>query len=114
MKTTVDIGDELLVRPKRHAKETGRPLRALVEDGLRLVLPTPGERAPYRLPDCRVGNAAATDPLASLSWAETSGPHIRWSGHPVIAEWHKGYGSYHHALGKSTIACQSGNPNLFQ
>ena len=39
MKTPVDIGDELLVRAKRHAKETGRPLRALVEDGLRLVLP---------------------------------------------------------------------------
>ena len=31
MKTTVDIGDELLVRAKRHAKETGRPLQALVE-----------------------------------------------------------------------------------
>ena len=27
MKTTVDIHDELLVRAKRHAKETGRPLR---------------------------------------------------------------------------------------
>ena len=38
MKTTLDIHDELLLRAKRHAKETGRPLRALVEDGLRRVL----------------------------------------------------------------------------
>ncbi|MDE0177398.1 MAG: DUF2191 domain-containing protein [Gammaproteobacteria bacterium] len=73
MKTTVDIDDELLVRAKRHAKETGRPLRAFVEDGLRFVLPTAGQRSPYRLPDCRVGNAAATDPLASLSWPELRG-----------------------------------------
>ena len=36
MKTTLDIHDELLLRAKRHAKETGRPLRALVEDGAAL------------------------------------------------------------------------------
>ena len=35
MKTTLDIHDELLARAKRHARATGRPLRAVVEDGLR-------------------------------------------------------------------------------
>ena len=70
MKTTVDIHDELLARAKRHAKETGRPLRVLVEDGLRHALASAAEKRPYRLPDCRVGDAAATDPLASLSWPE--------------------------------------------
>ena len=70
VKTTVDIHDELLVRAKRHAKETGRPLRALVEDGLRHALASAANRHPYRLPDCRVGNAAAADPLAGLSWPE--------------------------------------------
>ena len=70
VKTTIDIHDELLVRAKRHAKETGRPLRALVEDGLRYALAAAAEKRPYRLPECRVGDAAATDPLAGLSWPE--------------------------------------------
>jgi len=70
MKTPVDIHDELLARAKRHAQATGRPLRALVEHGLQQPLASAGERRPYRLPDCRAGDAAATDPLASLAWPE--------------------------------------------
>ena len=69
MKTTLDIHDELLARAKRHAKETGRPLRAVVEDGLRRVLVTTKPRR-YKLPDLRVGNANAPDPLATYSWPE--------------------------------------------
>ena len=66
VKTTIDIHDELLVRAKHHAKETGRPLRALVEDGLRRVLASAATTRPYRLPDYRVGDPAAADPsLAS-------------------------------------------------
>ncbi|MDE0240046.1 MAG: hypothetical protein OXQ84_07590 [bacterium] len=38
MKTTLDIHDEPPARAKRHARKTGRPLRAVVEDGLRHVL----------------------------------------------------------------------------
>lgn len=70
MKTTVDIHDELLARAKRRAKATGRPLRALVEDGLRHALASTQHGHTYRLADCRVGDAAAADPLASLSWPE--------------------------------------------
>ena len=69
MKTTLDIHDELLARAKRHAKETGRPLRAVVEDGLRRVLVTASLRQ-YKLPDLRVGDANAPDPLATYSWPE--------------------------------------------
>ena len=69
MKTTLDIHDELLTRAKRHAKETGRPLRAIVEDGLRRVLVTASPRQ-YKLPDLRVGDANAPDPLATYSWPE--------------------------------------------
>ena len=69
MKTTLDIHDELLTRAKRHAKETGRPLRAVVEDGLRRVLVTASPRQ-YKLPDLRVGDANAPDPLATYSWPE--------------------------------------------
>ena len=69
MKTTLDIHDELLTRAKRHAKETGQPLRAVVEDGLRRVLVTANPRR-YKLPDLRVGDADAPDPLATYSWPE--------------------------------------------
>lgn len=70
MKTTVDIHDELLARAKRHATETGRPLRAVIEDGLRRVLSSSTIRERYELPDLRVGDPHAPDPLERLSWPE--------------------------------------------
>ena len=70
MKTTLDIQDELLLRAKRHARTTGRPLRAVVEDGLRQVLSVASPRDPYRLPDLSVGRAGETDPLEEYSWQD--------------------------------------------
>ena len=69
VKTTLDIHDELLTRAKRHAKETGRPLRAVVEEGLRCVLAAPAPVA-YTLPDLRVGDPEEADPLERYSWPE--------------------------------------------
>ena len=69
MKTTLDIHDELLVRAKRHAQQTGRPLRAVVEDGLRQVLSTP-QTTGYEIPDLRVGDPQHPDPLERYSWPE--------------------------------------------
>ena len=70
MKTTLDIHDELLTRAKRHAKETGRPLRAVVEDGLRYVLASARPCGGYKLTDMRVGDPEAADPLERYSWPE--------------------------------------------
>ncbi len=70
MKTTVEVRDDLLVRAKRHARRTGRPLRAVIEEGLRLVLATPAGRGRYRLPDCSVGSAGQPDPLEAYSWQD--------------------------------------------
>ena len=70
MKTTVDIHDELLARAKRLASETGRPLRAVVEDGLRLVCGASTTPTTYSLPDLRRGDADAPDPLGRYSWPE--------------------------------------------
>ena len=70
MKTTLNIDDELLARARRHARETGRPLRAVVEEGLRRVLARPAPRSRYRLPDLRAGDPAAPDPLERQSWPE--------------------------------------------
>ena len=70
MKTTLDIHDELLVRAKRHARDTGRPLRALVEEGLRRVLEPSPLPPRYSLPDLRAGDPDVADPLERYSWPE--------------------------------------------
>ena len=70
MKTTLNIQDELLSRAKRHARRTGRPLRAVVEEGLRQVLSTESSRGRYLLPDHSVGEAGGRDPLESYSWQD--------------------------------------------
>ena len=70
MKTTIDIHDELLARAKQHAKNTGSPLRAVVEEGLRHVLATTESPSPYRLPDLSEGNPGAADPLEAYSWQD--------------------------------------------
>ena len=73
MKTTIDIQDELLARTKRRARDTGRTLRAVVEDGLREVLAAPTGTSPYRLPDMSVGQTGAEDPLEAYSWQDLRG-----------------------------------------
>ena len=73
MKTTLDIHDELLARAKRHARTTGRPLRAVVEDGLRQLLAKPPAQPRYRLADWSVGDATASDPLEAFSWQDLRG-----------------------------------------
>ena len=70
MKTTIEIQDELLTRAKSRAKNTGRTLRSLVEDGLRQVLADDGPKERYELPDLSVGGPEGPDPLASYSWEE--------------------------------------------
>ena len=70
MKTTLDIHDELLVRAKRRAKEAGKPLRTVVEEGLRNVLSLPVSQNQYTLSDLRVGDPDADDPLEQYSWPE--------------------------------------------
>ncbi len=72
MKTTIEIHDELFARAKRHARRTGRPLRALVEEGLRAVLSAPASAAPYRLPDLSIGDPTDDDPLEAYSWQDLS------------------------------------------
>lgn len=73
MKTTVEIPDALLVRAKRHAKKTGQPLRALIEDGLRRVLHDTLADVRYELPDLSVGTPGAPNPLETLSWQDLRG-----------------------------------------
>jgi hypothetical protein len=70
VKTTVEIADELLERARRHARRTGRSVRALIEEGLRLALAAERERVKYHLADRSVGNARDPNPLESFSWQD--------------------------------------------
>ena len=70
MKTTIEIQDALLERAKRHARLAGLSLRAVVEEGLRLVLARRSSVPPYEMPDASVGNPGGTDPLEALSWQD--------------------------------------------
>lgn len=70
MKTTLEIPDALFERAKRHAKKTGQPLRAVVEEGLRRVLEATTPAPVYAIPDRSVGDATARNPLAAYSWSE--------------------------------------------
>ena len=73
MKTTVEISDALLARAKRYARSMGKPLRALIEDGLRRVLQDETKVPGYRLPDRSVGKAGGENPLEGLSWQDLRG-----------------------------------------
>ncbi len=70
MKTTVEIHDVLLERARRRAKETGQPLRALIEDGLRDLLAKPLPATKYKMRDLSYGDPNDPDPLAQYSWDE--------------------------------------------
>lgn len=70
MKCTFDINDALLGRAKRHARKVGKPLRALVEEGLRRVLDDAAAPAHYELPDRAVGKQGTPNPLENLSWQD--------------------------------------------
>lgn len=70
MKITLDIDDVLLSRARYRAKLTGRPLRVLMEDGLRQVLAADSTGQKYTLPDLSVGNPDSRDPLEACSWQD--------------------------------------------
>ena len=77
MKVTIDIHDELLRRARRHARRTGRTLRAVVEDGLRSALANPQapEKPPapcrdHRWKDLSVGELGDPNPFDKYTWAE--------------------------------------------
>lgn len=70
VKTTIDISDALLARAKRHARAVGKPLRALVEEGLRCVLEQDAGHEAYHLPDRAVGTPGSENPLERYSWQD--------------------------------------------
>ena len=72
MRTTIDVADPLVRQARQLAEKRGTTLRALVEEGLRLVLERSRAARPYRLPDhCfggRGARAGLADGLGETDW----------------------------------------------
>lgn len=65
MKTTLDLADPLFHAAKALAAQQKTTLRALVEEGLRLVMEKRKKSAakPYVLPDCSVKGSVLVEPF---------------------------------------------------
>ena len=68
MKTTIDITDGLLAEAKKVAARKHTTVRALVEDGLRLVLEREQEQPLFKLRDASVGGGWMREEFATASW----------------------------------------------
>lgn len=68
VKRMSNIQDELPARARRRARRTGRPLCAVVEEGLHQALTTAAVGQSYALPDRSVGEFSEQDPLDAYSW----------------------------------------------
>lgn len=68
MKTTVEIADDLLERAQEVARRQNTTLRALTEQGLRLVLRQAHEKARILPPLVTVGGGGLTKEFARAGW----------------------------------------------
>jgi len=65
---TVEIADELLARAREVAKCEGTTLRALIVEGLRIVLARREQKTPDRWPDLSVGGEGLDPEVQEGSW----------------------------------------------
>jgi hypothetical protein len=79
MKTTIEISDALLEAAKRHAKARGITLRAMVEEGLRVVLEEERRDDPFRLRDASVGGRGVRPEVQEGGWERIA--ELMYEGH---------------------------------
>jgi hypothetical protein len=72
MKTTVEITDPLFTEARRVADQAGVTLRALIEEGLRLVLDQRKRagRRPFKLEDASVGGQGLHPDIRPGDWSQ--------------------------------------------
>ncbi len=68
MKTTLDIADPLLRDAKKIAAREGTTLRALVEQGLRLVIAAKKRQVPFRLRQVTFAGNGLRPELQGADW----------------------------------------------
>ena len=69
MKTTVELPDPLLTAAKAAAAREKTTLRALIEEGLRLVLARRKARTKFRIRDASVDGAGLQPDIREGDWA---------------------------------------------
>ena len=79
MKTTIDLSDALLEAAKRHARAQGTTLRAIVEEGLRVVLGRDSAAASFQLRDASVGGNGIRPEVREGGWERIA--ELVYEGH---------------------------------
>lgn len=69
MKTTVDISDALLERARDLLTTEKTTLRALIEEGLRLVIEEHSQRRPFRLRRASFGGRGLQAEMRGADWS---------------------------------------------
>lgn len=69
MRTSVDLSEAVLQRAKKLAKQRKTSMRALIEEGLRLLSDRQEAVSRYRLVDCSYGEGGMQPGIASEDWA---------------------------------------------
>lgn len=70
MKTTVEISDALLADARRIAQREGTTLRALIEEGLRSVLPRHHRTGTFTLKDASVEGEGLQPEVRGAGWEQ--------------------------------------------
>ena len=68
MRTTVEIADDLLARTREVVKREGTTLRALVAEGLRVVLTRREQKTSYKWPDLSVAGEGIDPEIEEGTW----------------------------------------------
>jgi len=70
MKTTIDLGDALFEQTKRVAAQRGTTMRALIEEGLRLVLEREPPKKPFVMRDGSVKGNGLQPGMREGDWKQ--------------------------------------------
>lgn len=70
MKTTIELPEALFERAKRHARARKTTLKALIEQGLRLVLAEKRDGAAFKLRDASVDGKGLDPEHRNATWEQ--------------------------------------------
>jgi len=83
MKTTVEIAEDLFARTREVARREGTTLRALIEEGLQIVLAQREQKSSYRWPDLSVGGEGIAPGVEEGAWEPLRDQIYASSGRPT-------------------------------
>lgn len=70
MKTTIELPEALFAKAKRHARARKTSLKALIEQGLRLVLAEKRDAPGFKLRDASVDGKGLNPEFRNASWEQ--------------------------------------------